>query len=252
MLLWRSPEIIRVRIYKVLHIFQEVISPQANLKGAWGLQAPFKLVKWGKVKVSNLTLRQKPLHFTLALAQSDIRRFKIREWLDLFQKLGLLRIQCTNQSQVIYRTRFLKIYNRTKFLWEGSLPEVCHFCTVTGGETTFTSHSGIQGLFLSFVSILPVRVPWMTVSTKSNSFRSLSSLPILPRLTITNNFLYWSVVCKMYAIQHFQIQLRGMPKPKLFWNTDSDTPLVVPSETNLPMCLKCGWRLIPTSEVGVY
>ena len=47
-------------------------------------------------------------------------------------------------------------------------------------------HNNIQALFLSFASTLPVLVPWMTAFTKSNSFRSLPSLPILMRPIIVS------------------------------------------------------------------
>lgn len=67
----------------------------------------------------------------------------------------------------------------------------------------------------------------------------------------------WFVKCidakeQAYTIQYFRMQLHGMPKPKLYWNTKNTTVTTQSSDVPVILSEKHGWRLVPASEVGVY
>jgi len=52
------------------------------------------------------------------------------------------------------------------------------------------------------------------------------------RVIASNQRDTWFVKCinaeeQVYTIQYFQTQLHGMPKPKLYWNTDNKTPTTI-------------------------
>ena len=47
--------------------------------------------------------------------------------------------------------------------------------------------------------------------------------------------------------QYFQIKLHGMPKPKLYWNTDRETPTAINQPYDMPGCLERGWLLVPAA-----
>lgn len=75
----------------------------------------------------------------------------------------------------------------------------------------------------------------------------------------------WFVKCvdakeQVYVINYFRVQLHGMQKPKLYWNTPhnsevSTTRSEFKQNSDVPVILsleKRGWRLIPSGEAGVY
>jgi len=66
----------------------------------------------------------------------------------------------------------------------------------------------------------------------------------------------WFVKCidaqeQVYTIQYFQ----KTPKPKVYWNTENETHITRTQPSDVPVVLNYemrGWRLVTTSEFGVY
>ena len=56
---------------------------------------------------------------------------------------------------------------------------------------------------------------------------------------------------QFYVHRHFIPQcLHGIPKPRLYWNTDSETPTATNQLSDVPVVLsyeKRGWRLVFTA-----